>query len=62
MKGNVTITKNEYYNLRLEAERMRRLDCGGVDNWEWYGEALNPSDEQDIFGYEEELKEEIFNM
>lgn len=29
--------------LRKEWE-LRALETGGVDNWEWYGDSLNPDD------------------
>ena len=37
---NITIPRQRYKEL-LEAERvLGLLERGGVDNWEWYGEAL----------------------
>ena len=29
-----------------DSDKLHRLECGGVDNWEWYSEALN--DEEDL--------------
>lgn len=37
---NITITKTEYDKLLNAAEKLARLERGGVDNWEWYGESL----------------------
>jgi hypothetical protein len=43
----VTITKAEYHRL-LDADRtLDALYAGGVDNWEWYGEALAALDEDE---------------
>jgi len=34
------------------------LEVGGVDNWEWYGESMNPDDQPDMddFKDSEELR------
>ncbi len=37
---NVTITREEYETLKRETAKLAALEAGGVDNWEWYGEAL----------------------
>lgn len=55
----ITIPRKEYYNLRLSAEKLRLLERGGVDNWEWYGESLYRDDGKDIDTIEEELYKEI---
>ena len=59
MEGMVTISKREYLNLRLRKEEMRRLEAGGVDNWEWYGESLCPEGKPDMEEYEEAEEERI---
>lgn len=59
MEGNITITKDEYFRLRKAELKLTLLENGGVDNWEWYGESLNPDDEPDLDTREEELKQEI---
>ncbi len=59
MDGNITITKKEYLNLKLAEEKLSRLEQGGVDNWEWYGESLNPDGEPDLDKFEEELIKEL---
>ena len=40
------ITKNEFASLLRDSDKLSRLEYGGVDNWEWYNEALN--DEEDL--------------
>ena len=42
----VIIPKNELASLLRDSDKLHRLECGGVDNWEWYGVALN--DEKDL--------------
>lgn len=46
----VIIPKNKFANLLRDSDKLYRLECGGVDNWEWYGESLN--DDEDS-SYEE---------
>lgn len=49
----ITITKKEYLDLQIDSERLSRLEGGGVDNWDWYGESLNPDDELSMGDWEE---------
>ena len=42
----VIIPKDELASLLRDSDKLHRLECGGVDNWEWYSEALN--DEEDL--------------
>ena len=42
----VIIPKNELASLLRDSDKLHRLECGGVDNWEQYGKALN--DEEDL--------------
>lgn len=35
------ISKTELKNLLIKSEILRRLEAGGVDNWDWYYESLN---------------------
>ena len=42
----VIIPKEEFASLLRDSDKLHRLECGGVDNWEWYSEALN--DEEDL--------------
>lgn len=45
MDEMITITRKEYFQLRCDSEKLSMLEAGGVDNWEWYGESLNPEGE-----------------
>ena len=42
----VIIPKDNLANLIRDSDKLHRLERGGVDNQEWYGEALN--DEEDL--------------
>lgn len=59
MEGNITITKKEYFGLRKAEMEMSLLERGGVDNWEWYGESLNPDGEDEIDIKCKKLEKEI---
>ena len=36
----VKISVNELSDLIEAKETLAALECGGVDNWEWYGECF----------------------
>ena len=40
MEEKVEIGKTEYENLRRDTIKLEALEEAGVDNWEWYGEAM----------------------
>ena len=40
----IIIPKNEFASLLRDSDKLSRLECGGVDNWDWYGESLNNED------------------
>ena len=42
MEKTITITVKEYKSLLKDSEKLNFLEIGGVDNWAWYGESLNP--------------------
>ena len=46
----IIIPKNEFASLLRDSDKLRRVEYGGVDNWEWYGESLY--NDEDSF-YEE---------
>ena len=37
----IIIPKNEFASLLRDSDKLSRLECGGVDNWDWYDESLN---------------------
>ena len=53
MEDTVTITKEQYLQTRIDCEILNRLEAGGVDNWEWYGDSLNPDGQPDLDVFEE---------
>lgn len=46
MKNKVEISINEYEELLKSEAKLRLLEEGGVDNWEWYGDSLEGLDEE----------------
>lgn len=40
--SNITISREEYDRLEKRSEMLRYLEAGGVDNWKWYSESLQP--------------------
>lgn len=48
MDEMVTISREEYTNLRDDSRLLRCLENAGVDNWEWYGDALEEFQEESI--------------
>jgi len=59
MSQEVTISKKEYLRLRIAQMTLQRLEAGGVDNWEWYGDSLNPDGEESLEDLEDKLKKDI---
>lgn len=45
--------RDELENLYDRDNKLYHLECGGVDNWEWYGESL-----KDYFEEEEDEEED----
>lgn len=39
---DIKISVRELVDFLVAKETLARLESGGVDNWEWYGESLNP--------------------
>ena len=44
----IIIPKNKFANLLRDSDKLSRLECGGVDNWDWYGESLNDQSYEEI--------------
>ena len=57
----IKIPREEYFKLRCDQIQLNLLENGGVDNWEWFGESLNPENDKSYEDYVRELKEEIFD-
>lgn len=65
MIETIEISKLHYFNLLKDSEMLRRLERGGVDNWEYFGDALNGNEySSDDFlpwdEFEEELKAKVW--
>jgi hypothetical protein len=50
----VCISRGKYDQLIKDQKKLRALEAGGVDNWEWYGDCFESDDdeesEEDIYG------------
>lgn len=55
----VTISKQEYANLKKSQVKLQMLEGGGVDNWDWYGDSLNPDGEPSYSDLCDEIDAEI---
>lgn len=42
--NKVEISKERLAELIREKQRLTLLENGGVDNWEWYWDSINPDD------------------
>ena len=62
MSDTISISKQEYFSLLCAAEKLSRLENGGVDNWEWYSESIYGSDmnDQDYEEWENDTRIEVF--
>lgn len=56
----ITISKEEYFNLKCSDLKLMLLEQGGVDNWDWYGDSLNPDGEPSFLELKKDLHKEIF--
>ncbi len=62
IEGDVKISKQIYLNLLIAEMKLYRLEAGGVDNWNWYGESLNPDGEPDFDEMETEIIKYVKDM
>lgn len=53
------ISEKELRKLLINSEWLRRLKFGGVDNWNWYYEALN--EDGDLEDWEEIVLPNLLN-
>lgn len=51
--GNYEIEKEFLKNLLYSDEKLRALESGDVENWEWYDESLEDYDLMDYFDFQE---------
>jgi len=54
----IKIKLEEYIRLVKAEATLELLEIGGVDNWEYYGDALN-ADDQDYDEYMNELEKTV---
>lgn len=46
MGNKVAILQEEYEDLKRAKAVLEALEAAGVDNWEWYGEAMSQLEDQ----------------
>ena len=46
MKNKIEVDKETYMELLIDSAKLRLLEEGGVDNWEWYGESLEDLEDE----------------
>lgn len=51
--GNYEIEKEFLKNLLYSDEKLRALESGDVEYWEWYDESLEDYDLMDYFDFQE---------
>jgi len=56
----IPIKREEYFSLKVDEMEMRRLNDAGVDNWDWYSEAINPEGKTTYQDEVNNIKKEIF--
>lgn len=50
----IMIEKEKLLDLMADSLKLQALEEGGVDNWEWYGEAITQFlDNEDVFDFDE---------
>ncbi len=52
------VPKAEYVELRKAQVKLNMLEAGGVDNWDWFGDSLNPDGEESYSEYCDNLDKE----
>ena len=55
----IEITKKEFFNLKLAWYKLKFLEMGGVDNWEWYTDSLYPDHDRSIEDIEQKIREDL---
>lgn len=46
MKNKIEVDKETYMELLIDSAKLKLLEEGGVDNWEWYEEALEDLEDE----------------
>lgn len=62
MIETVEITKLLYFNLLKDEEILNRLIIHGVDNWEYYGEAIHgENNEESMVDWSKRIEQEVWH-
>lgn len=49
----IAISAEDYKALLTDSMRLRALECGGVDDWNWYGESISDFKEELLNSYDD---------
>jgi len=52
----IKVDLDDYIYLKNRDLKLEYLECGGVDNWSGYGEALYPDDDEDEIDLDEAVE------
>ena len=47
-QDTLIVLRSKYIELLKDSEKLRRLENGGVDNWDWYEDSLNRDGEDSL--------------
>lgn len=53
----ITIKVEKLRDLLKGEQELRMLTNGGVDNWDWFGESLNPDGEESYYDFADRVDE-----
>ena len=56
------ITRQRFVELMVAEEKLARLEGAGVDNWDYYDEAMHPGEDNgdDIEGFKRDLEKKTY--
>ena len=57
----ISISKDRFADLLICEEELLRLEQGGVDNWSYYSESLNPEESDDYDTMCARIRKEVKN-
>lgn len=53
----IKISRKTLEDLVSSKVKLQMLEAGGVDNWDWYGESLNPEGEESYYDFDEKISD-----
>lgn len=59
MSDKVSVSMKRLAELLMAEEKLSRLEAGGVDAWDWYGDSLNPAGDESLSDYKARVREAV---